>query len=84
MRVQKRHLFEDCSALAWRLVNERRGRLTDDLTRCTCGQCRMRLLVLLKDTDWRKLPQATVDVLKDIERRVRDGSAPRGAMRVED
>lgn len=53
---RKRHFFADCPNFNWRdPVQKRLDSVVPDVTLVTCGQCKGRILGVLRDKDWSEL-----------------------------
>jgi len=57
----KIHFFKDCSGIHW---GEHSRSVIEDISRITCGQCKGRILEVLRQKDWSTLGQEELEVLE--------------------
>jgi len=62
---KKKHFFGDCRGFYWRAqsVEERTPYLVKDVSEITCGQCKGRILDVIRSRDWKRLGDDEVKVL---------------------
>lgn len=64
---KKKHFFGDCTGFYWRAqsVEERTPYLVKDVRLITCGQCKGRILNVIRNHDWAYLKDAEIKVLEN-------------------
>lgn len=62
---RKKHLFIDCDGFNWRDDDaERQPHVVTSILEVTCGQCKGRILNVIRDQDWSLLEDDEVRVLE--------------------
>jgi hypothetical protein len=65
--TNKIHATDDCPNFNYRMeMSERLERVSSDLTKTTCGQCKGQILNVLRDKDWSKLTAEELSVLQSL------------------
>jgi hypothetical protein len=79
-QARRKHLFEDCGGFDWRATErDRRLQTTADISRCTCGTCKTRVLNVLLSKDWGALSRndeaCLLEALDEARRRTAEREA---------
>ncbi len=65
--LKKKHFFGDCTGFYWRAQSreEREPYLVKDICLITCGQCKGRILDVIRKNDWSLLNDSEIQTLTD-------------------